>query len=132
MKPIKEINIKVIPHSEQKYETVGNYWRDSDGSIQIRISELPRNTYELIVAAHEFFEVILTEARGIPERAITDFDIAFENERRIGNEDEPGDDINAPYRLEHCIATAVERLMCSELYESWKNYDEECKKLHKE
>jgi hypothetical protein len=131
MKPIKKIVFEVIPPEQQRYKTVGDYWRDPDGTLQIRVSEMNRNEQELLVFFHEAVEVALTEHRGIKEEDISSFDILFEKDRSPGNEDEPGDDEHAPYRREHCTATAVERLMCSELLQSWSKYDQECDRVHR-
>ena len=34
-----KINIETIPHGDQRYPTVGDYWDDSDGVVQVRVSE---------------------------------------------------------------------------------------------
>jgi hypothetical protein len=40
------INIEVIPHEQQRYPTVGDYWME-DGVQQVRISGLPDWRYEI-------------------------------------------------------------------------------------
>ena len=131
---MNEINIKVIPHNEQRYETVGDYFRDEKGVMQIRVSEMSDKRYAFLVMIHEVAEVMLTETRGISEFDILAFDESFEANRIEGNIEEPGDEPDAPYVDEHCIATAIERLMCAALGIKWKKYDEECNLLsqHKE
>lgn len=119
-----KINIQTISHKDQRYETVGDYWIDSDGTWQIRVSEMGNWKYELAVALHELWEYALCLDRGIKEEDITKFDIEFEKNRKEGNIDEPGDDKNAPYVKEHCSATGIERLFIAEIGENWKNYDE--------
>jgi hypothetical protein len=132
MKEIKKIVIEVIPHDKHRYSgTIGDYWRDPDGTIQIRVSDMSRNEYSLLIAIHEAVEVMLIEHRGIQETFIQTFDKLFEKDREEGNEDEPGDDPLAPYHQEHCIATAVERLMCAEFFQSWKKYEEDCVRVEK-
>jgi hypothetical protein len=125
MKPITHIDIQVIPHECQRYDTVGDYFTEGK-TLKIRVSELANNRMELLVVIHELIEVLLTEFRGISEKEISDFDIAFEEAREPGNFDEPGDDPEAPYRDEHCIATGVERLMASLLKVDWKAYEQSC------
>jgi hypothetical protein len=119
-----KIHIESIPHAQQRYPTVGDYWEDGDGAGQVRVSELPDWRYEALVAVHELVEMILTKHRSISEPAISDFDIAFEQEREralvLG---EPGDDPRAPYRLEHFFATNVERLLAAELDVDWRAYE---------
>ena len=128
-KPIKEIYMKVIPHKEQRYKTVGDYWIDKHGVLQIRTSDFSDNRMSMLVLIHELIEVLLTEHRDIKEEDISGFDIEFEKKRKKNNTDEPGDDKNAPYRAEHCIATSVERLMAALLNVPWVDYDKSCNVL---
>ena len=55
--------------------------------------------------------------------------MAFEKARKKGNEDEPGDDPRAPYVVQHCIATGVERILAALLGVSWKRYEEAINRL---
>ena len=118
-----KIIIETIPNNKQRYPTVGDYWIDSDGTWQIRVSEMNNWKYEMAVAIHELWEQSLCFDRKIQEKDITAFDIEFEKNRKKGNLDEPGDDPNAPYVKEHCSATGIERLFISEVNENWKDYD---------
>jgi len=115
-----EIIIKTIPHNEHRYETVGDYWKDNEEKMQIRVSELGNSDMEFLVSLHELIEAYLIYKRGISEQSITDFDIKF---NESGKEGEPGDDKEAPYRKEHFFATSIERLMCAELNINWEDYD---------
>jgi hypothetical protein len=90
---------------------------------------MSNNKFELLVVLHELIEVLQTENDGIPEIDIAAFDIQFEKDRPEGNVDEPGDDVKAPYKKQHCIATAVERLMCGVLDVDWKEYEKEVNSL---
>jgi len=54
---------------------------------------------------------------------ITEFDIEFEKNRKDGNENEPGDDANAPYKNEHFFATTLERLRVAEHKIDWEIYN---------
>ena len=128
MNQIKEINIKIIPHDEQRYDTTGDYWIDKGGILQIRVSNFEDNRHALLVALHELVEVFLTENNGVLETDIYNFDIDFEKKRITGNIDEPGDDPKAPYKVEHCIATGIERIICAILKCDWKPYEDACNK----
>lgn len=119
-----KIAIETIPHNQQRYDTVGDYWIDEDGTVQVRVSEMRDSTYEQAAILHELFELFLVQNRNISIDAIDEFDKSFEANRAEGNIDEPGDDINAPYRDEHCFATAVERMFIAANGKSWKEYDE--------
>lgn len=119
------IVIKTIPKSEHRYPTVGDYWRDPDGTLQIRVSEMGNKDYEALVALHELIEIILTEKKGIKEPDIMAFDVQFEKEREEGlhgEDDEPGEAPNSPYRKEHVLAECLERVVANELGVIWDEY----------
>lgn len=118
-----KINIKVIPHRRQAYNTVGNYWTDKKGVIQVRISKMDKQS-ERLVLVHELIELFMTDWLGITEDEITEFDLSFEKKRKKGNNDEPGFDSFAPYRREHTIATAVEMIMCAHMNIDWVNHEQ--------
>ena len=123
MKNKHEVVIDIIPHKKQRYETVGDWKRDKNGTLVIKVSDMGDKRYAMLVAIHELVETLLCERDGVLEENVTAFDIAFEKKRKPGNVDEPGDDVNAPYVRQHCIATAVERLLCAELGLAWDDYD---------
>ena len=123
---MREINIKFIPHEEQRYSTCGNYWKDKNGNIQIRVSILNNKNMENLVALHELVECLLIYERNIPEESITLFDIAFDESGSLG---EPGDSKESPYRKEHFFATSLERLMAGELNVDWNDYEHYIMKL---
>jgi hypothetical protein len=125
-----KIVIETIPHKKQRYETVGDYWEDKDGTLHIRVSEMKNEMYNGMVAVHELVEFLLCRHNNITEQAITDFDVAFEKRRKKGNEDEPGFDNKSPYRKEHTIASAVELMMCAATGVSLNDYDKKVKSLH--
>ena len=121
-----EIRIKTIPSSEQVYPTVRDWRFDEQGNLNIFVSDMGNWKYETLVAVHELVEALLCKDRGIKKEDVDDFDIEFEKNRVEGNEDEPGDDINAPYRKEHFFATDIERLIAGQLgvdWLDWKTYD---------
>jgi hypothetical protein len=121
-----KITIETIPHDRQRYNTVGDYVKYEDGSIAIFVSDLGNPVYEQAVILHELFELFMVLNRGIRVEDIDAFDIAFEAGRQPGNIDEPGDDPAAPYRNEHCFATACERMFIAAMGATWKDYDQAC------
>ena len=123
MKQWSRIVIDVVPHNQQLYETVGDYHLDTNGDLHIYVSELGDPRYNFLVAIHELVEAGLVDDRNISENSISSFDKLFEDLRPEGNTDEPGDELAAPYRKEHCTATGIERIMASELNVAWKEYD---------
>ncbi len=119
-----DIIIRVIPHKAQRYETVGDWYFSEDMSkLFVLVSDTGNVLFNYLVAFHEQTEAMLCMKRGISEKAITEFDIAFEKKRPLGNLEEPGDSPEAPYRKEHFFATTVERLMAAELGVDWGEYD---------
>jgi hypothetical protein len=118
-----KINIETVPHEGQRYPTVGDYWEE-DGVVQVRVSEMDDWRYVILVAVHELVEMMLTRYRGVPEEAISAFDVAFEEARERGAaHGEPGDAPDAPYRREHFFATNLERLLAAELGVDWAAYE---------
>ncbi len=119
------INIRIgtVAHSHQRYDTVGDWHGNTPGNTSIVVSELSDWRYEFLVGLHELVEATLCQARGVTDEAVTAFDKEY-----IGD-DEPGDDPRAPYFNEHMFATAVERMVASELGVSWDDYDAALKEL---
>lgn len=123
------ITIKTIPHSQQKYPTVGNWGFADNGDIWIEVSELSDWRREALIAVHELVEVLMCKHDGVTQEAVDKFDIEFEKNRHPDNVDEPGDDPSAPYLKQHCIATGVERILAAQLGVPWKDYELELEKL---
>ena len=110
----------------QPYPTVGDWRRDSDGTLRINVSSEIGEKYAALVALHELVEVLLCEERGITVEAVDEFDKAYEKQREKSltlDTSEPGDDSKAPYRNEHCIATGVERIVAAALDVDWSDYE---------
>lgn len=124
--------IFTIPHKFQAYETVGNWAFAPDGAIVIFVSRMSDWRYEALVCTHELVEVGLCKMAGITQRAVDEFDLAFEAARPEGNTDEPGDDPSAPYHRQHCTATGIERTLAAALDVSWSDYDKEINALSRE
>lgn len=123
------INIKTIPHEEQRYETIGDWLFEENGDLQIRVSEmgLGNEKYEALVAVHELIEALLCKDQGVSGQEVDEFDKQFELDRESGKhslEEEPGDDPAAPYQSEHFFATTVERLMAQAMGVDWKIYED--------
>lgn len=131
------IYIDTTPHSEQRYPTVGDYWRPSIPKyalerLEVRVSDLGNEDYEFLVAIHELIEEHLTRKRGISEEEITKFDMAYEASRTPESIDEPGDHPDAPYNKEHIFATHIERLVAEELGVDWDAYSDKINSLFEE
>ena len=126
---------------EQKaaMQNIGN----NDTVLRINVSNLGDWRYEMLIAVHEIVETLMCLHDGVMVEDVDKFDKAFEDSKQraawalsdaqCGNHpvstEEPGDDPNAPYFKQHCIATAVERLMCAQLGCEWKKYENLCNAL---
>lgn len=97
------INIETIAHKDQRYPTAGDWWRDGNGILQIRVSEMSDNRYSLLVAIHELVEVLLCEQRGVTEESVTAYDLAH-----LDDED-PGCNPAAFRRDMEALAAKLER-----------------------
>ena len=117
-----KIQLRTIPHSEQRYETCGDWENLPEGSLRISVSDMGNDDYAFLVAIHELVEVWLCNKRGITDEAVSAFDIEYEKNRPEGDESEPGDHPDAPYRKEHFFATNIERMIALELGVDWEKY----------
>ena len=121
-----KIILETIPHDKQRYETIGDWIIEPDGTIRILVSELGNDDYNFLVALHELVEVKLCQSRGITQEQVDKFDIEYEKQREKSltlDVSEPGDSKLAPYRREHCAATGIERIAASELNVCWADYE---------
>lgn len=94
-----------------------------------------KDSYEQLVAHHEYTEALLCLTAGIKQEDVDAFDKAYENAREERNviapcgcpmtdDSEPGDDEHAPYYKQHQIATGFERILAAELGVSWADYEQ--------
>lgn len=123
-----KIVIEVIPHSEQRYPTAGDwYWEQTNDTampqyiegnvLHIKVSNTYSANQSFLLIIHELVEAFGCAARGISQEKIDEWDINFEGEG------EPGDHSEAPYHTEHTFATAIERMVAELIYENWVDYD---------
>lgn len=119
---MKKIVIETIPHDRQRYDTIGDYFLDENGVMQVRVSKT-QDRYEFLIAIHELIEAFLAKDRGILWESIDDFDKEF-----IGN-GEPGHSKKAPYHKEHVFAEIIERMIAFELGIEWDDYCKEVDNL---
>lgn len=115
-----KISIQTIPHSLQRYNTVGDWYTDKiTGTVRIFVSELNSWRYELLVGVHEVVEAFLCMHDGVTQESVDAFDKQF-----VTHSEEPGDDPEAPYQKQHCLATGIERILAACLGVKWADYEE--------
>ncbi len=126
---LETITIRVIPHKEQRYPTVGDWRTPEEGfsGTEIVVSEMGDPDYEFLVAIHELIEWYLAKCHCVSAKDVTKFDEEFERKRKPGDNSEPGDQEDCPVFREHQIATVVERLLATELCVNWQRYEEKVK-----
>lgn len=148
---IDSITIKTIPHDKQRYPTTGDWWVESDNvtgkkSLQIRVSESGDWRANIAVGIHEAVEAVVCLADGVDPLSLDEFDTAYEAVREdaktfvdaeqflrsrfgghceITDTSEPGDDLYAPYRHQHAVATQVEHIVTEAMHLPWKLYEDE-------
>ena len=115
-------NIKTIPHPDQRYDTLGDYYTEG-GVIQFRVSSLANNDYEFLIALHELIEKQLAKKMGITEQMIDAWDLTHEDE------EEPGALEGCPYRDAHMIAEGIERVVATKLGVDWDHYEKTCREV---
>ena len=114
-----EIKIHILPSHQMRYDTWDDWQVDKDGNITFQIADAGNDLYNKICLVHAIIEELLTSAKGVSEETITKFDLEYTGD------DEPGEELAAPYRDEHLIAKAVEMLLCAKLGIPWKEYNKE-------
>lgn len=141
------IDIQVIPHNEQRYDTVGDWfftkdWYRPKGTemgpqklwtpidlLHIRVSKMSDWRYEVLVGLHELVECLICRQQGVSQQAVDNFDMAWQQHADIA---EPGDDPTAPYYQQHQLASVVERLVSLALGVYWPAYEDEVMSLSQE
>ncbi len=112
------IRSRLIPASEHRYATRGDWWWQGD-TLEIRISreEQRQNPlYPFLLLVHEMVEALLCRLSGITTEEVDALDMNY------GGDGEPGDDPRAPYRWEHATAELVERVLAKRLSVNWQDY----------
>lgn len=110
---LQGIHIQFIKADQQRYETVGDWFYDDTGVLQIR-STGDTEHEAFLIALHEMVEAYLCKAKNISQKSVDDFDHLFATEPHQDTY-EPGDDARAPYRKEHRFAMLIEHLTAREL-----------------
>ena len=125
MAALKDIPIKFIPQSEQRYAAigqVGDYW-ETDTTIEFRITQFDNPAYSHAILMHELHEKFRNNQLGILDADVDQFDLDHPDE------DDPGMNPSAPYHRTHLEAVAIERMAILLCGEDWADYDSETNKI---
>lgn len=118
------INILSIEQRDHRFTTIGDWWEDDAGILQIRITKMPWR-FEVAVLFHELIEFFICKADGIKTKECDEFDALFEREYESGiwpKSVEAGFDKRCPYRKGHVWGSRFERVTIWVLGASWREY----------
>lgn len=116
-KQINQIIIDFIPQSEQRYDTVGDFFFEGE-ILRVKISTMKNPLWEHAILLHELIEALLCNHADVAIEAIDAFDMGPGKDLP-----EPGFDPAAPYHVQHCWADVVERTFIAAAGENWSQYD---------
>ena len=112
---MKQLTIEF--RNDIKNDQLDDYGIDKN-ELWFQIKDTGVELYNLILLVHAMVEYMTTQARGIPLAIIDKFD------DRHQDSEEPGDEVNSPYRNEHNMAVGIERILCAYMNIPWKVYEE--------
>lgn len=124
-----KIVIKTIPINEHRYPTLGDYWIDEEGTMQVRLALGLTKLATQALLLHELVEAFLCQNNGITFKQIDAFDKKFEQRSDVPENAEPGDDSRCPYRRQHRFAENLERMFALEAGLDWEHYVKQFDKL---
>ena len=119
---MKDIRIHTIPHKDQRYDTVGDWVWQPDGSLDLYISDMGNPDSEWLCAMHELTEVWLCKRARITQSKVDAWDKSWKPTNSL-NPDEPGCDPKAPYHKQHEAGEVIERVLCALMGIDWHEYN---------
>ena len=117
-----KIIIETVPHTSQRYNTIGDWQWDGD-TLQIKVSEMGDWRREFLVGIHELIETILCKQDGVTEEEVDKFDLSHPEIH------EPGDEPDCPYSQQHNLAMLIETLLMFKLSVNQKEYEDKMEHL---
>lgn len=121
-----KITIKDIPHSKQRYDTVGDWVFKPNGDLDIKVSRVNDRRTMFLVGLHELVEAFLCDEEGITTEDVDHFDM---NWTPTGSIEEPGDSPLAPYYIQHLFAMKIEKMAAEQLGIPWEEHKENLNSL---
>ena len=123
------IFVKVISEIEHRPCASGGDWFfDDNGDLQVRVTKMSNWRRETILALHEVCEAVLCKHNGVSQADVDAYDAEY-MKRSPDSFMDAGDSPTAPYTREHGFASAVERLMATEMDTNWSDYAHELETL---
>jgi hypothetical protein len=125
------ISIKIVPNKmipARKGFTGADWWFDADGNLEVRVAhEVGDWREQTLLAIHEATEAAMCKHLGITVAQVDEFDSKYQAEHTIDLN--AGDEVDAPYKVPHNYATAIERILAGVLQVDWSPYDSRLSKL---
>jgi hypothetical protein len=118
-----DIKIEFIPKKKMRYDTLDDY-QYKKGVLTFQIADTGNKVYNMLLLFHSMIEQFTAECKDITSEDVDDFDFAHDKYRG-----EIGDLPNCPYRDQHGLAMALERILCSYLGIPWKTFDDYVSRL---
>lgn len=100
-----QITIKTIPHTQQRYDTTDDWQIENGGDITIFVSENENRNEVNKSIVHGLVECLLCIKHGISQDSVDEYDM------NLPEDDNPGENVDAPYHLEHIAANIAEQVM---------------------
>ena len=123
-----KIIIETIDHKDQRYNTIGDWqFAEENDSIflDIRVSDLKDDKMNTLIAIHELIEAFLCKFNDpeITTEQVDDFDMSHLEL------DEPGESLDCPYRIQHLVASDIEKMIAGRLNIDWSEYEKRIREL---
>jgi hypothetical protein len=134
-KQIRRIVVETKEPKMMRYRTVGDWFFCGDdprepstdyetnrmevpGVLVIQVADTGDWRYNMLVAIHEFCEVVQCVEKGITQKQVDKFDYAHQDD------EDPGSHPKAPYHDQHMTAMGIEMLLSVALGIKWRPYEE--------
>lgn len=82
----------------------------------------------MLLAIHEAVEALMCKHNGVTQESVDKYDQEYDKTHAADLN--AGDETDCPYRLEHCYATAIERILAGVFQVPWKEYDDRLTKFY--
>lgn len=133
------IEIRFVDHSEQRYNTVGDWeylpapFEGAERTLRVTVSRTGSWQSSVAIAIHELIEGVLCVENGVAQYEVDTYDKGFEilyteHPERFAS-DEPGDSPDAPYYVQHGVASVCERLVTNAMHLSWPEHEARLEQL---
>jgi hypothetical protein len=119
--------IEISYPAKMRYATVGDYFIKPNGTLRFEILDTGNEFTNRLVLIHELVEETLLEMAGISIDEIDAYDKAHEDDPG-----QPGDMVDSPYKHQHGVAIAVERMMCAVAGVAWVDHEGRVAKTYDE